>query len=144
MPLVEATTSSNFYQATQQSVFCTVTFSNLLPPDGINVHFQWDFQGTMVENGTRITVSNLYITLDTNSTLTSSSITFSPINTTDSGNYKCYVGFSLVGSAANILNPGNQQKSININVEGMCRPKEFFTPHKIVYCLSCLHAMLYL
>ena len=119
-PVVEVTTSSNdtLYQATKQSFFCTVTFPNLLPPDGIDVTFEWYFQGAMVENGTRVTVSNLYSALDPNSTLASSSITFSPINTNESGKYECSVGFSLVGSPANILPPGDQQRSIDVIVEG--------------------------
>ena len=137
-PEVEVTTSSNgtLYQATQQSLFCTVRFPNLLPPNGIIVYFQWDFQGTVVGNSTRVTVSKLYFTLDPNSTLTSSSITFSPVNTTDSGNYECFVGFSLVGSPVNILAPGDQQKSINVIVEGTCRPFNFCFPP----CMSDLFA----
>ena len=144
-PVVEVTTSSNgtLYQATQQSLFCTVTFSNLLPPDGINVTFEWYFQGTTVQNGTRITAANLYFTLDPNSTLASSSITFSPINTTESGNYECSVGFSLVGSLANILSPGDQQRNIDVIVEGTVHVdfKNDFPLCQTVTGLSYLYAL---
>ena len=121
--MVEVTTSSNdiLYEATQQSLSCTVTFSNSLPPDGITVQFQWNFQGTMVENDTRVTITNPYITLDPNSTVTSSSLTFSPIETTDSGNYTCTVSFTIVGSQDNVSSPsGGQQNSVIVDVAGTC------------------------
>ena len=116
---VATSSIDTLYQATQQSLFCTVTFSSLLPPSGITVHFQWDFQGTVVENDTRVNVSNPYITLDPNFTLTSSILTFTPLNTTDSGNYTCTVRFTLVGNPANILSLGDQQKSVTVGVAGM-------------------------
>ena len=121
-PVVEVRTNCSgiLYQATQQSLFCTVSLSNLPPPDGITVQFQWDFQEIIVENDTRVTISNPQITLYPNSSFTSSSLTFSPINTTDSGNYTCLVSFSLVGSPANVISPEDQQKSVNVNVAGTC------------------------
>ena len=138
--MVAVTISSNntVYQATQQSLFCTVTFSNVLPPDGIAVQLEWDFQGAVVENDTRVTISNPYITLDPNSTLTSSTLTFFPINTTDSGTYTCTVSVILVGSPANVVSPPNQQGSINVYVTGMFKfSKLIFHYVELFACWSC-------
>ena len=119
-PVVEVTTSSSdiLYQATQQSLICEVAFIYTLPVDVVTVQFEWNFQGTVVQNDTRITVNNPYISLDPFSNVTSSKLTFSPINTTDSGNYTCTVCVSVNGSPTIIISPQIQQRSINIDVTG--------------------------
>ena len=141
VPVLEVTTSSNdtLYQAAQQSLFCTVTFPNLLllPPGGITTQFQWVYEGTLVVTDTRVTISKPSIILDPNSTLTSFILTFSPIDTTDSGNYECSVNFSLVGNPMNIIGPGDQQQksNISISVEGT-----YMHIFKVMFSMSnCLH-----
>ena len=121
-PVVNVTTSSYdiLYQATQQSLFCNVTFSNFSPPGGSDVEFQWNFQGTLIENDTRITISSPYVTQDLNSTHASSTLTFSPINTTDSGKYTCTVNITVVGCPVNIINTHTFEGIINVYVTGMC------------------------
>ena len=92
-----------FTRGTVRSITCTVTLNTPLPMD-YNVTLDWMRDGSVFDNSTdRVSQS---ITVQSDSTYTST-ITFSPLNTTDAGTYEC------IGTVDPIENNLLSNKNVN-------------------------------
>ena len=94
-------------------ITCNVTLNPPLPMD-INVTLDWRKDGVPFDNSTDRVIES---SVQQNGNTFSSTITFSPLNTTDEGNYECIGIVNPETSDDNIIGSSNNG-SLSLTVNG--------------------------
>ena len=113
--VINADSSNNFTKGTERSVTCDITL-NPPSPTNPNVTLEWIKNGYPFDNSTdRVIESPLNVSGNTYS----STIIFSPLNTTDGGDYQC-IGTVRTGEAEENILSSTNNGSLSFSVEGTC------------------------
>ena len=112
--VINADSSNNFTKGTERSVTCDITL-NPPSPTNPNVTLEWMKDGSPFDNSTdRVFESPLNV----NGNTYSSTIRFTPLNTTDGGDYQCIGTVRTKEVEKNILSSTNNG-SFSFSVEGI-------------------------
>ena len=114
-PIVTITTdtANTFIRGTMRYITCNVILNPPLPT-GTNVTPDWRKDGVPFDNSTDRVIES---SVQQNGNTYSSTITFSPLNTTDEGNYECIGTVNPETSNDNIISSSNHG-SLSLTVNG--------------------------
>ena len=111
--VINADSSNNFTRGTERSVTCDIT-PNPPSPTNPNIALEWVKDGSLFDNSTDCVFES---SLNVNGNTYSSTIRFSPLNTTDGGDYQCIGTVRTEEVEENILSSINTG-SFSFSVEG--------------------------
>ncbi len=114
-PNVTITTDTNdtFIRGTERSITCNITLNPPIPMD-TNVTLEWRKGGLLFDNSTdRVFETSIMEVVNTYN----STILFSPINTTDGGNYECIGIVNPEIENDNIIS-GSNNGSLSLTIDG--------------------------
>ncbi len=114
-PNVTITTDTNdtFIRGTERSITCNITLNPPIPMD-TNVTLEWRKGGLLFDNSTdRVFETSIMEVVNTYN----STILFSPINTTDGGNYECIGIVNPKIENDNIIS-GSMTGSLSLTIDG--------------------------
>ena len=112
--------SNIFVRGTEQSLRCNITLASY-SPSSPNITIQWMKDGLVLDiSSERVDESELQV----NGNSYTSTITFSPLNSTDAGDYTCTGTISPIGSGFDVdVEPyiigTSNDRSYTITVQGM-------------------------
>ena len=112
--------SNIFVRGTERSLTCNITLASY-SPSSPNITVQWMKDGLVLDVcSKRVNQSELQV----NGNSYTSTITFSPLNTTDTGNYTCTGTISPVGSGFDVdIEPyvigSSNTGSYTLTIQGM-------------------------
>ena len=112
---VNADRADSFTRGTERSLTCDITLNPPLPVNP-NVTLEWIKDGSPFENSTDRVIES---PLNVNGNTYSSTIRFSPLNTTDGGDYQCIGTVRSEEVEENILS-STSTGELRILVEGTC------------------------
>ena len=106
-------TDDTVYQGTELVITCTVTVDSAVDTE-YDINMTWTSDPAGVMNGTYITISDI---TDSEQEY-NSTVTISPVNTTDSATYTCTAGVITTDSNDLIISSMENSDSEKITVEG--------------------------